>query len=142
MTDKVYAYFVMQSIMEPGLLTPPEDYVIEPAPNSVLLSEVNHGNGTHTISFEDGPIKIVSDLVYVGTGERDGKAITFDLGTKRILNLISIGLDFETVLTTQIHEFAEKAREKLEEVKIGPDTTGDSLRVIDHIEKHFFDRKR
>lgn len=148
--EKIYAYYVLDTLPDPGpQLDLPADYIVEPSPGSILLSYENHGNGTHTVTFEDGPIKLVATLVYVGTGRTDGTNPTFDLGTKRILNLISLGTYFEDVLHEQIHAFAEKAQTAVEAILVNPtghivhgDTIGDALRAIDDVEKHFWDRKR
>lgn len=156
--DKVYAYLVLQVVVEPtqeGVEIPtgwPQSTPVD----SILLSEVNHGNGTHTISFENGPATELVDMAYIGTGVRTPPAvegqnptITFDLGTKRVMNLVSIGLSFEEILTAQVHQFADQIKESIEEtlsreapVRDYPDLLGNVLRGVDSIEKHFWDRKR
>lgn len=146
MSEKVWAYLVYQLTVDSGQLALDSGYIPEPQANSILLSGDMYGKGTHTVTFEDGPIKTYADLVYLGEGEKDyAGAITFGLGTKRLLNLINIGLENETVLTNQIHEFAQKVQTKLEPIldgPHGPDFVGDVLREVDEIEKHFWDRKR
>jgi len=150
MTEKVWAYFVYQLVVDSGILELNDNYVPEPSVNSILLSHELHGKGNHTVTFEDGPVKTYADLVYLGEGGVDEHGnITFDLGTKRLLNLISIGLDNERVLTAQIHDFAERVQTKLEPMltlaahgAAGDDFAGNILREVDEIEKHFWDRKR
>lgn len=149
MPDPLWAYLVYQLTVDSGQLSLDANYIPQPAANSIIVSGDLHGKGTHTVEFEDGPVKTYADIVYLGEGERDAAGkITFGLGTQRLLNLIDIGLEAEIVLHNQVHAFAEEVQTKLEPILVGatrgqsgPDLVGDALRTIDEIEKHFWDRK-
>lgn len=150
LTEKIWAYLVYQSTVDSGLLDLAEGYVPEPVVNSVLLVGDYRGKDAHAEKFEDGPITVYADLQYLGEGEKDASGnITFGLGTKRLLNLVNIGLEAEQVLSNQIHEFANKVQTELEPILVAAqagqanaDLTGNVLRKVDDIEKHFWDKKR
>lgn len=157
MPEPLWAYLVHQLTVDSGILQLDPSYVPQPTEGSIILSKDTgenagtplYGRREHTAEFEDGPVKTYADMVYLGEGvaEDDGK-ITFGLGMKRLLNLISLGVENEQVLRVQIHEFAERVQTKLEPIaeaaargKSGPDHIGDILRAVDEVEKHFWDRK-
>lgn len=149
MTEKVQAYLITDLLVEPSEhYTVPEGYVAEPSVGSVLLRMDNPGTGEHSFGLEDGAIQLTATGTYVATGfvDEPGGPVLFDLGTQRVLNLISLGLGAEQILRAQIHEFAEQVQGKLEEIltndtRLRENLCGDSLRAVDYLEKHFFDRK-
>ena len=144
---KMFAYLVLDVLVEPidPLLELPSDVQPPLALGEIMLSAENFGNGGHTFGEELGLARVTYSVQYLATGDaEDDGTITFGLGEKRLLNLISIGLRNEQVLKDQIHEFADKAKEKIEEMwttSQSEDFLGDTLRAVDQLEKRFFDRK-
>lgn len=146
MSERVFGYLVIDVLLEPvdKLLEIPAGYVAPIGIGEVILKFENHGTGMHTLVQEDGPVKVVITGQYIVTGAVDGEnsPVMFGLGEQRVLNLLSIGQHFEQVLRDQVHEFADRSKERIEEKwSKADDCLGDQVRAIDDLEKHFFDRK-
>lgn len=149
MSEKVFAYLVTSMLVESKPLDRiPDDFVPSISVNDILLHDKDWGRRTVPVSEPDGKVASIQlnyDMICVATGEREGDVITFGLGEQRLLNLLSLAVNGEAILTAQVHEFADKVKERAEEILSKPpssDTAGDVLRAVDEIERHFWTRKR
>lgn len=143
--EKLYAYLLFDVIREVKDGVDIGSYVPagEPVEGEITLRSDFPGTGTHAFRFEDGPITWHASGVYVGTGETVGEVVEFDLGVKKLLNLIAIGSNAEEILKQQIHDVLDKVKEVVESTVMAlPRTTerdedllGDVLRAIDKLEK-------
>ena len=141
---KVTAYLLVDVAMEQDEKIDTGTYVPAdpPMPGTITIREDNPGLGTHVFIFEDGPYKFVSSGVYIGSGEEQpGGGISFDWGVTRVIQLIAAGAEAEKLSKRMVHEFADQAKSKIEEV-CHPQTlrtTHEAItKAIDDLERGFF----
>lgn len=149
MPEKVYAYLVAQVLAETKALEKiPADFEASVSVDDILILDKDYGRLTVSMSEPDNrlpSVRLNYDMICIAVGEREGDMLTFGLAERRLLNMLSLAVKAEAILTEQVHEFADKVKERAEEVLSkpnNPDTTGDVLRAVDDIERHFWTRKR
>lgn len=134
--DRIYAYFLLNCLMDVKEGVDISGYTPEnpPSDGDVVLRWDNPGTNTHPLRFEDGPITWFADGVFLGSGEMIDGVAHFDTGVKRVLNLLAIGQHSEAVLRSQIHEFADACKERIDANPMGED----AIRAIDQLERNWF----
>jgi hypothetical protein len=128
---KPHAYVVIESRRIAPQIEVPDGYRELPGIGTVVIDEA--GNTESKIkSIVDGPIEDVLDLQYVATGwyEHDG-TVNFTPGAVRLLNLIKIGVDAETIGSENIQRvlqgFMNLVDSTLEEYEV---RDGGAIRAI------------
>lgn len=140
--EKRYVYLLLTVLREQRDGTEGAVYVpeYEPITGDLRLEVKNHGSGTHTFQYDDGPYIYTLTGCYVATGEVGSSGeLRFDFGAMRVFQLLELGMNSEIIMRQQIHEVVDGLKELIEPELAKPNPeAGDLAAAFDLYEKNLW----